>query len=86
MQRPYFHAVGKPEPVITASGLCFTINSKTMNQVFEHNQYMISFETAFEKSAEKQLWKADDKALLQFDMNMNIQPLTDRAATSGDFW
>ena len=86
MLRPYFHGMENPEPVITAAGLCFAINSKTMDQVFEHNQYMISFETAFEKSAEKQLWKADDKALLQFDMNMNIQPLTDRAATSGDFW
>ena len=86
MQRPYFHTVGKPEPAITASGLCFTINSKTMNQVFEHNQYIFSFETVFGKNSEKQLWKGDDTELLEFGMNMHIQPLTDRTATSGVFW
>ena len=76
----------RPKPVITTRGLCFAINAKGMEDVFKESQYTNNFKEEFVDNTGQDEKIKNGLIESQIKINLHLQYLTDRAATTGTIW
>ena len=71
-------------PVITSTGLCYALNAKQIDEVFEKSKYINEFKKVFEHEKNSDILNGHQT--ISFDINTQLSYLTDRRASSGRFW
>ena len=84
-KRSYFTGKIIPKPVITTKGLCFAINSRSMKDVFNKNNYIDKFESVFGENAQQPILTGEQH-LVQLEVDIQSKYLTHQTEVSGNFW
>ena len=71
-------------PVITSRGLCYAMNGKSLDEIFEKSQYISDFKNVFGDKENADL--KNGHYTMSFGVDVQLSYLTDRSATSGSFW
>lgn len=83
--KSYFSGKLTPKPVITTRGICFALNTRKMEDVFEKSDFTDSFEAAFDDQSIKGEILSGRVDSIELDIDMHAKYLTELETTERNF-